>query len=632
LANLSQSRLLNEEQIAEISQRFVTEDPTEELVSSLVQEGRLTSYQIKQLLAGQTKGLVLGQYRILEELGRGGYGCVYKARHNLMERVVALKVITPDLVQDERIRGWFRREVLASTQLNHPNIVLAYDADEVDGVLFLAMEYIEGLNLEALVKEQGPVPIAVACEMLQQSAKALQFAHEKGMVHRDIKPANLLIPKGAVAELGAHRPQFFQAGNRPVLVKVVDFGLARLHSSSATNTIILQNEKGFVGTPAYVSPEQARNVHAVDIRSDLYSLGCTFYYALTGQPPFKAATVLETVMQHLEKEPEPLEKHRAEVPPALASMIRRLMAKKSEKRFQTPADLLAELGFFFGLGGSLPHIDLPALKPMQGPATDSQPVEQPIADRHPPQSECNLEVTRVAWNWNVPIRNEERGITNEECPSSTLVPQAPSAPSAVGAHTVTAGPADDVPISNQSPEVQTRPPTYTKPEPFVPDLSLLEAWQQWTALIESGCGGKNPRIQEVVAYQDLHQRLLEGCRAGAQHPLFRQMAEIVEPWLLPQTLAATDRETLASLWLRCQQINEKLGISKRNIWPLVAILIGVIILAGIGWLLTQGAGRIRTLPIVGMAWSFVASHPILSLAVVLPLVILGAIILLGRLR
>ena len=161
-------------------------------------KGWLTAYQVEQIWAGRAKGLVLGQYRILAELGRGGFGCVYKAVHLLMNRVVALKVISPDLVNDARARTWFRREVLASTQLQHPNIVMAYDANEVEEVLFLVMEFVDGQNLAEMVKERGPLPIGVACSLILQAARALQYAADKGMVHRDIKPHNLMVVSGGV--------------------------------------------------------------------------------------------------------------------------------------------------------------------------------------------------------------------------------------------------------------------------------------------------------------------------------------------------------------------------------------------------------------------------------------------------
>ena len=193
----------------------------------MVQRGWLTEFQVKQLHAGQSKGLVLGQYHILDELGRGGYGCVYKARHKLMDRVVALKVIAPDLVADTRARTWFRREVFAATQLNHPNICIAYDADEVDNILFFAMEYVDGQNLEALVRKRGPLPIGMACELMSQAAKALQYAHEKGWCTA-IQAREPVDSK----KISRRRPD--PAASSPVPVKIVDFGLARLQSRRRT--------------------------------------------------------------------------------------------------------------------------------------------------------------------------------------------------------------------------------------------------------------------------------------------------------------------------------------------------------------------------------------------------------------
>src|SRR5262249_43137192 len=156
-----------------------------------------------------------------------------------------------------------------------------YDANEVDGVLFLAMEYVDGPNLNELVRKQGPLPIGLACAMMHQIGRALQYAHEKGMVHRDIKPANLLVPRAPAAE-GVPADSAAATPAPPTaapLVKIVDFGLARLHGKSGANTLMLNKERGFVGTPDFVSPEQAQSIHDVDIRSDLYSLGCTFYFA-----------------------------------------------------------------------------------------------------------------------------------------------------------------------------------------------------------------------------------------------------------------------------------------------------------------------------------------------------------------
>jgi serine/threonine protein kinase len=192
---LRDSRLLGPAQLADVAARFPAGVPAHAFAAALVADGTLTRFQAQRLWAGQLKGLVLGQYRIQDELGKGGFGRVYKAVHGLMGRVVALKVIAPELVEDRRARDWFKREVRAATQLGHPNIVLAYDADEVDDVLFLAMEFVDGPSLDALVRKQGPLPPGLACEMMRQAALALQYAHEKGIVHRDIKPANLLLQR-----------------------------------------------------------------------------------------------------------------------------------------------------------------------------------------------------------------------------------------------------------------------------------------------------------------------------------------------------------------------------------------------------------------------------------------------------
>src|ERR1700722_7596382 len=230
LGHLSQSGLLSQTQLDEVDRRCGTGAPLHEVTEDLLAQGWLTPFQCKRLSLGQAKGLVLGQYRIVDELGRGGFGCVYKAIHGLMNRVVALKVISPALVEDSQARGWFRREVLAATQLCHPHIVMAYDANDVDEDLFLAMEYVDGLNLDQLVRQQGPLPIGLVCNMLQQAGRALQYAHEQGMVPRDIKPANLLIPNNAPTPSDPDIAFLRGVPSAPSapLVKVVDFGLARL--------------------------------------------------------------------------------------------------------------------------------------------------------------------------------------------------------------------------------------------------------------------------------------------------------------------------------------------------------------------------------------------------------------------
>jgi serine/threonine-protein kinase len=217
--------------------------------------------------------------------------------------------------------------VLAAASLVHPNIVTAFDADQIGDRCFLIMEYVDGPNLDQLVQEQGPLPVDRACDFVRQVAEGLQCAFGIGMVHRDIKPANLLL----------------KCDTADALVKISDFGLARLHEQvrhgSKVPPTIMVKINTIVGTPDYLSPEQSRSIHKADIRSDLYSLGCTFYYLLTGQVPFPGGTSFEKLIRHCTEKPVPVEELRPEVPPGVGDIVRILLAKDPRQRFQTPAEL-----------------------------------------------------------------------------------------------------------------------------------------------------------------------------------------------------------------------------------------------------------------------------------------------------
>jgi serine/threonine protein kinase len=231
------------------------------------------------------------------------------------------------------------REVIAGTRLAHPNLATAYNANDENGVLYYAMEYINGPDIESWLEKHGPLPIAYGIALMIQAASALQFLHQHGMVHRDIKPANLLLVGADLA-----------TGTLPdcvdpdaVLVKVIDFGLARLHPRGTPNSGTIRQEAELVGTPRFIAPEQATDFHDVDVRSDLYSLGCTFYRALTGQYPFDADSTMQIIRLHLQEQAKPLNYCRSDIPPGLVSVIQRLMAKKPAERFQTPNELIAAL-------------------------------------------------------------------------------------------------------------------------------------------------------------------------------------------------------------------------------------------------------------------------------------------------
>jgi serine/threonine-protein kinase len=334
LSNLEACGLLEPGKLRAVLPKLPVTERGRVIARYLVEEGLLTRFQAENLLAGRTSGFVLGQYRILDEVGRGGMGRVFKAEHVTMRRVVALKVLAANLTRTERARQLFQREVWAAAKLVHPHIVTAFDAHQSGDRFFLVLEYIDGPNLSALVREQGALPVGQACEFVRQAALGLQHAHDLGLVHRDVKPSNLLVqpPVGRGLDQGG-------------VVKIADFGLARLGAAggddpaaAAVNVVM--------GTPDFLSPEQGRDLNAVDIRADLYSLGCTLYYLLTGEVPFPGGTPLEKLTRHATAEPEPVELLRPVVPPGVVEVVRRLMAKRPEDRFQTPDALAAALDPF----------------------------------------------------------------------------------------------------------------------------------------------------------------------------------------------------------------------------------------------------------------------------------------------
>jgi len=294
-----------------------------------------------------TEGAVFADYRIIEERGRGGMGIVYRARHLRMNRMVALKIIHKEHLARGSSVQRFYREIQAAAQLSHRNIVLAYDAGEFNGTHFFAMEFVEGVDLQHLVDQAGQLPVTVACSAVLQAAQGLHHAHECGLVHRDIKPANLLAtwrsahsPAGQVLVPGQPLPPLHQA-----TIKIMDFGLALLYESTDPSAAAasLTRDGRVVGTADYMAPEQWMNAHKVDSRADLYSLGGTFYYLLTGQVPFPGAESMEKMLKHHLDEPTPVEKLRPGVPPAVTAIIRRLMAKKAEHRYQQPQEVIDAL-------------------------------------------------------------------------------------------------------------------------------------------------------------------------------------------------------------------------------------------------------------------------------------------------
>lgn len=273
------------------------------------------------------------RYELLGLIGKGGMGDVYKAQHRKMKRTVALKVINRRLFRQPQAVNRFHREVEAAAQLSHPNIVTSHDADQAGDIHFMVMEYVDGVDLSQVVRDRGALSIHQACDYIRQAALGLQHAHERGMVHRDIKPHNLMVTADG-------------------MVKILDFGIASLApetsaEADATSTRgDLTTAGGIMGTPDFISPEQADDARKADVRSDIYSLGATLYFLLSGQPPFAEGSVTQKLNSHAQAEPKPLESLRDDIPADLAVIISSMMAKDPEARFQTSAEVAEALKSF----------------------------------------------------------------------------------------------------------------------------------------------------------------------------------------------------------------------------------------------------------------------------------------------
>ena len=320
---VSASRLEEMERHLESSGRVPS---SSDLASELLARRHLTRFQVDEILAGRGRELVLGNYVILDKLGKGGMGQVFRAHHRRMDRLVALKVLSNAQLKTPASLSRFQREAKAAARLTHPNIVTAYDADEALGTHFLVMELVEGADLRVIVKKNGPLGIAQAIDCILQAANGLAYAHEQGIVHRDIKPANLLVDcQGRV--------------------RILDMGLARFATSARDefSSGELTQEGAVLGTVDYMAPEQAVSTHAADERSDIYSLGCTLFFLLTGRPPYAGETLLGRMLAHRDEPVPRLVEVRADAPVCLGEILDRSLAKLPAERFANMRSFIREL-------------------------------------------------------------------------------------------------------------------------------------------------------------------------------------------------------------------------------------------------------------------------------------------------
>jgi serine/threonine-protein kinase len=367
-------RLLSAQQLDEVENALRPAFPEpRELARELVRRGWMTPLQVNALFLGRADELVIGPYLLLERVGAGAMGQVFKARHQHLDRLVAVKVVRKDRVTNVNLLKRFLREAQAAGQLSHPNIVLAFDAGETDHLLYFVMELIEGTDLRHRIQRDGALPVVEACDYVRQTALGLQHAFEKGMVHRDVKPSNLMVTE---------RPADARTGPPPGVVKVLDMGLALL-TRDETEISALTQEGVVMGTVDYLAPEQAVDSHGVDTRADLYSLGCTFYHLLTGRVPYPGGTVVQKLLRHRTGRPRPVESLRPDVPRGVVMVVRQLMAPRPENRFQTPAELVEALAQVRGGAPAKAKAKMPAVPTRRTPRA-ARPLDPTVVARRGP--------------------------------------------------------------------------------------------------------------------------------------------------------------------------------------------------------------------------------------------------------
>jgi eukaryotic-like serine/threonine-protein kinase len=314
---VEKSRLVDEPRLKEflesIRQTDLPEDPVE-LAKRFEDAGLLTRWHCEKLLQGKNKGFFLGKYKLLGHLGTGGMSTVYLGEHVLMNSKRAIKVLPRSKLGNNSYLVRFRQEAKAIASLNHPNIVRAFDIDNDGDTHYLVMEYVDGHDLQTVVRKRGPLDYYHAAQYVSQAAKGLQHAHEMGLIHRDVKPANLFLTRDGV-------------------VKVLDLGLA-MYTDEAQASVTMEHNDKVLGTADYLAPEQALNSHKIDPRADIYGLGCSLYYLLTGHPPFPTGSIAERIAKHQSVMPEEIRKDRPDCPGELDGICVKMMQKDRRYRYR----------------------------------------------------------------------------------------------------------------------------------------------------------------------------------------------------------------------------------------------------------------------------------------------------------
>lgn len=323
---LETSKLVPAGKIIDTTNRFKLREKSnpKEVAARFVKEGLITKFQAERVLKGNTRGLIIDNYRVIEILGFGGMGMVYVAEEMETGWQVALKVLSEKYRNNDATKSRFQLEAEAGMKLDHPNIVRTraiHETEDIYGPIhYVVMDLVKGISLLEHLMLRGPLQWQQACDVIQQAAVGLQHAHDAGMVHRDVKPENLLLRSNGT-------------------VKVVDFGLAMIDDNEEEFTMAMIHGQDCLGTADYVAPEQTLNSYDIDARADIYSLGCTFYAALTAKLPFPAKTNAEKILAHRTKQPRPIREVTPDVPEKVELIVRKMMAKRPENRFSSAQEL-----------------------------------------------------------------------------------------------------------------------------------------------------------------------------------------------------------------------------------------------------------------------------------------------------
>ncbi len=402
---LRQQSLLSPEQLAQLPHLSIGRcSDARSVAKMLIQRGWLSVYQVNQLLIGNTQDLNIGPYAVIDKLGQGGLSQVYKGRHRETDAIVAIKIIKAEVFANAEGRQQFLQEVDAMARLDHENIVQFCDADQWRDTFYFAMEYVDGTDLGKVIRLCGPLAVHETCDLIRQAALGLQHAYERNLIHRDIKPVNLFLTQTAVQNPAM--AMFATKNESPTsesptvvarsIIKILDWGLASLKKPIGANKELVNESvaRSIVGTADYLAPEQARNSCMADIRSDIYSLGCTCYFLLTGQPPFPDGALMQKILQHQQAEPKPLAEFRVDVNPGVEALIKRMMAKAPENRFQTPASVALALSEFTTPPPTQTKSGLLRLQRSKLPTRDDTPLPPPLAGRpvtprSPDDTECS---------------------------------------------------------------------------------------------------------------------------------------------------------------------------------------------------------------------------------------------------